>query len=414
MKAKNYFLILIALFIGANVNAQWAVNYTNSTGTKTYCDVKFLDNNVGFVLAQERQVLKTTDNGQTWSELTPIPGSAIMASFDFTSENVGVAVGATGSIYRTTDGGATWTGPLSIALGVTTPATPNPITRALNSVRFYDANTGYIFGNYGTILQTTDGGATWSRILNEQATAVHYYTASVIDATTARIGVLYDAPYALNSLTITKADKTVNGLTTNAGYYGSYFFDANTGYMAGYRRSTYLDILKTTDGGVTWTKNVINDTNTGTLRGIKFLNTQSGIAVGDAGNVWETSDAGTTWIKNSNAVFTSVPLKGIATTQNGNIYIVGTNKILKYINTSTLLSPTSIENLVKVSIDNKQMSISSNLVIQTVEITDLTGKTIIQIPVNGTTVCKEFNSLSGLFLLKTITEKGSFVKKIVL
>lgn len=414
MKTKNYFLFVVTLLFAANVSAQWSLNYTNPTGTKTYCDVKFLNNNVGFVLAQERQVLKTTDNGQTWTELTPIPGSALMASLDFTSENVGVVVGASGSIYRTTDGGATWTGPLTIALGVTTPATPNPITRALNNVRFYDANTGFIFGNYGTILQTTDGGATWSRIVNEQATAVHYYAASVIDATKARIGVLYDAPYALNSLTITKADKTVNGLTTNAGYYGSYFFDANTGYMAGYRRTTYLDILKTTDGGVTWAKNAINDTNTGTLRGITFLNTQSGIAIGDAGNVWETTDAGTTWTKNTNSVFGTIPLKAVTTTQNGNIYVVGTNKVLKYTNTSTLLATTSKENLVKVSIDNKKISISSNSVIQTVEITDLTGKIIIQIPVNGTAVCKELNSLSGLFLLKTITEKGGFVKKIVL
>lgn len=412
MKAKNYFLILLALFIGANVYAQWAVNYTNATGTKTYCDVKFLDNNVGFVLAQERQVLKTTDNGQTWSDLTPIPGSALMASFDFTSENVGVAVGATGSIYRTTDGGATWTGPLSISLGATTPVT-NPITRALNCVRFFDTNTGYIFGNAGTVLQTTDGGATWTRIINEASNAYNF--GSIIDATTLRIAPLFFSMYKLSGTTLTNA----TNITTNSEYYGSYFFDANNGYVVGKRgNNTWADILKTTDGGTTWIQTIntgANNTTSGTtLRSITFLSSQSGITVGDAGSVWETSDAGTSWTKNTNSLFTGVPLKRVIGTQNGNIYVVGTNKILKYTNTSTLLAPTSIENMVKVSIVNKLMNISSNFEIQRVEITDLTGKTIIQIPVNENTVSKDLSSLSGLYILRTITEKGNFSKKIVL
>jgi photosystem II stability/assembly factor-like uncharacterized protein len=52
-----------------------------------------------------------------------------------------------GTILRTTDGGATWTSQAS--------GTNNP----LFGVAFTDANTGTAVGDGGTILRTTDGGA---------------------------------------------------------------------------------------------------------------------------------------------------------------------------------------------------------------------------------------------------------------
>ena len=57
----------------------------------------------------------------------------------------GMSCGA-GTILRTTDGGATW---VSQASGT---------TNLLRGVSFTDEHTGTVVGDWGTILRTTDGG----------------------------------------------------------------------------------------------------------------------------------------------------------------------------------------------------------------------------------------------------------------
>ena len=336
MKRKTLFLGAVFCFFSLALQAQWATSYTNSSGTRNYCDAKFISNTVGYVLAQEGEVLKTTDGGVTWTTKTPLPGTVAagiaagsaktMTSFDFISESTGFVVGQSGLIYKTTDGAQTWSSAIAIGIGSTTPS--GTITRYLNNIRFYDSNTGYIMGNAGTVIKTTDGGTTWTRIINEATNGYNF--ASLIDANTLRIAPSFWAMYKLSSLTLSNA----TNITTNSSYYGSFFFDANNGYVVGYRgSSTYADILKTTDGGTTWTQTIntgANNTTTGTtLRSVTFTDTNNGIAVGLLGSVYETSNAGTSWTKNNNALF-NVAFYNVTKLANGHKFIVGTNKILRY------------------------------------------------------------------------------------
>jgi len=64
----------------------------------------------------------------------------------FVDANTGTAVGDFGTILRTTDGGATWTLQIS------------GTTNNLWGVSLVDANIGTVVGYYGTILRTTTGG----------------------------------------------------------------------------------------------------------------------------------------------------------------------------------------------------------------------------------------------------------------
>ena len=121
----------------------------------------------------------------------------------FTDANTGTIVGGGGTILRTTNGGATWT-PQS-----------SGTTQHLESVFFTDANTGTaVGGEYkseawdSTILRTTDGGTTWTR---------QYYNA-------------YPPIWLLAPL------------------FSVFFTDANTGTVVG----EVGTILRTTDGGQTW------------------------------------------------------------------------------------------------------------------------------------------------------------------
>src|SRR5215467_12320931 len=65
---------------------------------------------------------------------------------------VGFVVGDAGTILKTTDAGMTW------ALLVS--GTPN----ALYDVYFFDATQGVAVGEQGLILRTTDGGAGWQGV----------------------------------------------------------------------------------------------------------------------------------------------------------------------------------------------------------------------------------------------------------
>ncbi|MBK9229232.1 MAG: hypothetical protein IPL67_19775 [Ignavibacteria bacterium] len=64
--------------------------------------------------------------------------------------NTGWIAGQLGTILKTTNGGANWI------------LQPSGTEDALHSVKFHDDNTGYVVGDFGTILKTTNGGEYWS------------------------------------------------------------------------------------------------------------------------------------------------------------------------------------------------------------------------------------------------------------
>ena len=65
---------------------------------------------------------------------------------------VGFVVGDAGTIVKTTDAGMTWS-PLT-----------SGTTNALHDVYFFDATQGVAVGEQGLILRTTDGGAGWQDV----------------------------------------------------------------------------------------------------------------------------------------------------------------------------------------------------------------------------------------------------------
>jgi photosystem II stability/assembly factor-like uncharacterized protein len=67
------------------------------------------------------------------------------------------------------------------------------------------------------------------------------------------------------------------------------FVDANTGTVVG----TDGTILRTIDGGNTWTPQASGTTND--LRAVSFADANHGTAVGDLGTILRTTDGGDTW-----------------------------------------------------------------------------------------------------------------------
>ena len=87
-----------------------------------------------------------TAAGSGWSWQNSLPQGNPLRATAMLDANTVVAAGDAGTILRTTNGGATWKAPSS------------GTTNHLSGVFFTDANTGWVVGAKGTILHTTAGG----------------------------------------------------------------------------------------------------------------------------------------------------------------------------------------------------------------------------------------------------------------
>jgi len=192
---------------------------------KALYDIDFTDAQTGLAIGQDGLIIKTGDGGKTWKQVKlELPLQEWQAAqphlFSMsrgTDPNKVWAVGPVGTIIYSKDGGTTWKN-LSLGRDVT-----------LNGVSFANDTEGWVVGEFGTILHTSDGGKTWQ----EQKNVLNLpkYTRpdlSEEDALKQRVPPLY-----LEDLFLVAVD----------------FRNPREGYVAG--ESGIL--LKTEDGGETWT-----------------------------------------------------------------------------------------------------------------------------------------------------------------
>jgi photosystem II stability/assembly factor-like uncharacterized protein len=99
----------------------------------------------GFDFTGGGLVLRTTDGGIFWQDVTPV--SAGFRDVFFIDASTGWIVGS--SIYKTSDGGATWTKQYGDS------------SSELDAISFSDPLNGWATGFNNLVLHTTNGGQTW-------------------------------------------------------------------------------------------------------------------------------------------------------------------------------------------------------------------------------------------------------------
>jgi photosystem II stability/assembly factor-like uncharacterized protein len=101
---------------------------------------------VGIVVGDRSIYFRTTAGA--WQ---PLARGEVLYGVYMVDDATGWAVGTGGTILKTTDAGASWT------------AQPAGTSATLYGVHFVDAQRGWVVGSGGTILATRDGGTTWQR-----------------------------------------------------------------------------------------------------------------------------------------------------------------------------------------------------------------------------------------------------------
>jgi photosystem II stability/assembly factor-like uncharacterized protein len=256
-----------------------------------FFDVKAVGNDTFLALGYRSKLLRTSDGGATWKELSQ-PYKRSLARMSFVDSEHGWAVGHEGKIYATTDGGQNWSEQKS------------PTKDPLFDVDFPDAQHGFAVGDLSQIVITADGGQTWQGFKIEMS----------------MIGVREDMSLAISDPI----------------FYSLDFLDEKTGWVVG----EFGQIRMTEDGGKIW------GAQHGTLLGsrlrakdapirdimtlptflcIRFRDRQHGIVVGTYGAIAATDDGGASWKFSESPV--GEPLYDIRPLPDGEWLIVGASGV---------------------------------------------------------------------------------------
>lgn len=187
-----------------------------------------------------------------------------------------VASGLVGTVVRTGDGGATW------------KTVPTGTTETLRDVYFLDETHGWIVGDNGTALASTDAGASWTPFT--VPTVTHLREIIFTDTETGFIGGGPIGSETGNPVLLKTVD---GGLTWTASDFPftirtMFFADPDHGFAGGGDQ-----LVRTTDGGESWEPSPHG--HTGWLGCVYFAGVLDGWVSGGGGFVAVTHDGGLSW-----------------------------------------------------------------------------------------------------------------------
>lgn len=251
----------------------WAIKQTLNFFPR---DIKF-KNNVGFIVG-DNTILRSSDYGMTWNTVNAFGNS--LNSINFITDDVVYISGQT-QILKSSDKGITF-----------------PVNKTIYGISaaitvFTDANTAHIATYNGRILKTVDGGDNWVTTTSDSSSNNYYYS---LVFPSQNIG--YANKGFGDMLKTTDGGQTWVTLSSSIYHtetYGMQFFDENNGYTVG----RYGAVYKTTNGGSSWLwispTSMYSSNTDNNLNGLYFFDNQTAICVGDNGRIIKTQNGGTNW-----------------------------------------------------------------------------------------------------------------------
>jgi len=250
-----------------------------ATGLSEYLDVVRMIGSKTVIVGGTCALRRSDDGGTTFRRLPWTASDELctggIRAFDFPSSNVGVLILRDGNVLRSADGGRTWSRRTAIP---GTAATSAASRVEPSDVDFVSDTAGFVTTSGGDIFRTADAGNTWKPVVAE--------------------------PWSLRTIT---------------------FPTAQTGYAAGDAPA----VLKTTDGGATWSE-IPLPADAGALARVRCADATTCVGVTTGGDrLVRTTDGGGDWesLAPSSLVLTSVGMpsatQAVGVGQNGTTVISG-------------------------------------------------------------------------------------------
>lgn len=321
--AKSFLLTAAFILLSNFATAQWT--HLNSGVQVQLRSIYFADQNTGWSCGFNT-ILKTTNAGNSW-ELSNVTGSH--KAMAFVDSTTGYVCGENGRVYKTINGGNNWQ-LLNSGVSIT-----------LNNISIAPDGSVIIPGNQTTVLRSSDGGTTWTNILNIPA-VIDFFAVKILNSSTFVVSG--------NESTILRTTNT--GTTWESISIGMPnplfavdFAANNTGWVTGCCGM----FMKTTNAGISWTTDDYL-TPGYTLYSMQFFNQSKGWMAGEAGYILRTTNAGTTWDSlNSD---TQVDLYSLNFVNENTGYVSGYNgTILKTTNGGGVGTPIGISNQTAIAED---------------------------------------------------------------
>ena len=217
-----------------------------------------------------------------WKWLNPSPQGNTLNNVDFVDNSTGYSAGTYGTLLKTTDGGAEWT---QISSGT---------DKNLISMCFVNASTGYVGGARQLLRKTTDAGQTWQNlqlpVQGQWDTAYYVMDINFVTPNTGYVVGFFQLESKIWKTTDGGSSWTTQG-TGGANYLKkTYFLDETNGFAFG--GPTYSEVIKTTNGGASW-QSVSQESYI--AYSMCFINATTGVYGCADGRVYRTVDGGNTW-----------------------------------------------------------------------------------------------------------------------
>jgi len=203
----------------------------------------------------------------------------------------------------------------------------SPTTKLLNSIVFIDSLNGWVAGDSGLIIHTSNGGLNWeTQYSNDSLNVVNIFFLNNQLGWGSAWSSFYE-PYGTYLVKTTDGGKNWSSeyfRISNSLVNAFYFLDSLTGFAVGYPQVFH----RTTDGGSSWSHVNLDSSLVSGLPPytIKFYSPQYGFACGGIrdvrGVVWRTTDGGLSW-KTVVDTLTSEPLYDLHIFDSLNVIAMG-------------------------------------------------------------------------------------------
>ena len=318
-----------AILKSTNGGNNWAAKGNSSSSSLN--DVQFLDANNLIAVGDNAKVLKSSNKGKSWNKIAPtgLEPNNWLKAVHFISSSVGWMGDSKANIFKTTDGGTTWQKQRTAVDG-----------ENLSDIVFINPNKGFGIGVNGLFIETLDGGVNWS--VRNIGSGASFLKIFFVNSTTGWIcgqnGLLLKTMDS-GATWQPQSTSTTNQLSS------VFFIDSSIGWAVVNALAGAQTIIKTTDGGNTWSTIATTPTY---VKDIKFVDSNKGYICGGNGYIATTTDGGATWVQN--VTNTATPLNTLAFNSLGTAVIVGdANTIFRY-NSNACTFTTNLVNVANVTL----------------------------------------------------------------